>query len=109
MALRLLLMDLIIKVAGEAADWSATLAQVHLGRIDMLLVDWGLLSNKPIEALQELREVCPAAIIMVLIDHPDARQQASISDGGGTFLCKDEPPDHLVERLRAVTELLPPD
>jgi DNA-binding NarL/FixJ family response regulator len=94
LALRLLLMNLNMEVVGESDDWSTTLAQLPLSRTDMLVVDWVLLFNKPIVALHELREAWPAAMLMVLINHPDARQQASISAGGGTFLCKDENPDH---------------
>ena len=38
-ALRLLLLDLKMEVVGEAADWSTTLAQAPVSRLDMLLVD----------------------------------------------------------------------
>ena len=66
-ALRLLLLDLKMEVVGEAADWSATLAQAPFSRTDMLLVDWGLLPNAPTAALEELRKACPAALVIVLI------------------------------------------
>ena len=109
LALRLLLMDLNVNVIGEAADWSTTLDQLPLYRTDLLVVDWDLIITKPVVALQELREACPAAMLVVLIKHPDTRQQASISAGGATFLCKDETPDHFIERLRVIADLLPPD
>ncbi len=54
-ALRLMILDLKMKVVGEAADWSTTLAQAPVSRIDMLLVDWDLLPNSPTAALEELR------------------------------------------------------
>jgi DNA-binding NarL/FixJ family response regulator len=107
LALRLLLMDLNIEVIGESDDYPTTLAQLPLARTDLLVVDWGLIVDKPVAALQEFREVWPAAMLLVLIDHPDTRQQALISTGGATFLCKDEPPDHFAERLRVISELLP--
>ena len=42
-ALRLLLVDLNMDMAGEAADWLTTLAQAPISRTEMLLVDWDLL------------------------------------------------------------------
>ena len=58
-ALRLLLLDLKMKVVGEASDWTTTLAQVPVSRIDILLVEWDLLPNAPGTALVELRTACP--------------------------------------------------
>ena len=108
-ALRLLLMGLNMVVVGESADWSSILIQAPIARTDLLLVEWGLLPNKPCAAIEELREACPYALVTILINHPNARKQAAISAGGATFLCKDESPDHFVELLRAFAELLPPD
>jgi DNA-binding NarL/FixJ family response regulator len=99
-ALRLLLLDLKMEVVGEAADWPATLAQVPGDRTDMLLVDWDILHSAPGEALGELRKVCPAALVIVLISHLDARQQAAISAGADAFISKDEMPERVAERLR---------
>src|SRR5512141_2113350 len=59
-ALRLLLLDLKMEVVGKAADWATTLAQAPIRRTDML-IDWDLLPNSPIAALDELRQACPAA------------------------------------------------
>ena len=61
-ALRLLLLDLKMEVAGEAADWSTTLAQAPVSCTDMLFVDWDLLPSAPGAALEELRKTCPAAL-----------------------------------------------
>jgi two-component system response regulator DesR len=101
-ALRLLLLDLNMEVVGEAADWAVTLAQVPVSRIDMLLVDWDLLPSEPTAALEEIRKACPAALVVVLISHLDARQQAAISVGADAFISKGETPERVAERLRAV-------
>ena len=69
-ALRLLLRDLKMEVAGEAADWSTTLAQTPVSRTDMLLVDWDLLPSAPSAALEELRKTCPAALVIIAIWAP---------------------------------------
>ena len=101
-ALRLLLLDLEMDVAGEAADWATTLAQAPVSHTDMLLIDWDLLPNSPTAALDELRKACPAALVIVLISHLDARQQAALSAGADAFISKGETPDRVAERLRSV-------
>ena len=102
-ALRLVLLDLDMEIAGEAADWSTTLAQAPISRTDMLLVDWDLLpSAAPTAALSELRKACPEALVIVLISHLDARQQAALSAGADAFISKGETPERVAERLRNV-------
>ena len=106
-ALRLLLLDLKMEVAGEAADWLTTLAQVPISRTDILLVDWELLPSGPSAALAELRRACPAALVIVLISHLDARHQAALSAGADAFISKGETPERVAERLRAVAASVP--
>jgi DNA-binding NarL/FixJ family response regulator len=104
-ALRLLLQDLKMKVVGEAADWSTTLAKAPATRLDMLLVDWDLLPiDLGVQSLAILRAACPSAIVVVLISQLDARQQAAISAGADAFISKAELPEHVAERLRVVAE-----
>jgi len=99
-ALRLLLLDLKMDVVGETANWPTTLAQAPLRRTDMLLVDWDLLADAPTASLEELRKACPAALVIVLISHLDARQQAALSAGADAFISKGETPERVAERLR---------
>ncbi len=101
-ALRLVLLDLKMQIAGEAADWGATLAQVPINHTDLLLIDWDLLPGEPRAALEELREVCSSALVIVLISHLDARQQAALSAGADAFISKSETPERVSERLRTV-------
>ena len=101
-ALRLLILDLKMDVVGEAADWPTTLAQAPASRSEMLLIDWDLLPNSPTAALDELRRACPAALVIVLISHLDARQQAALSSGADAFISKGETPERVAERLRSV-------
>jgi len=62
-ALRLLLLDLNMEVVGEADDWPSTLAQSSATRLDMLLVDWGLLPvDLEVQKLVDLRFACSNAI-----------------------------------------------
>ena len=99
-AFRLLLLDLKMEVVGEASDWATTLAQAPESGTDMLLVDWDLLPDSPTVAIKILRKVCPAALVIVLFSHLDARQQAAFSAGADTFISKGELPERIAERLR---------
>jgi Response regulator containing a CheY-like receiver domain and an HTH DNA-binding domain len=99
-ALRLMLLDMKMEIAGEAADWSTTLAQAPISQTDMLLVDWDLLPSAPTEALDKLRQACPVALVIVLISHLDARHQAALSAGADMFISKAEMPERVAERLR---------
>ena len=101
-ALRVTLLDLNMEIAGEAADWSTTLARAPVSRADMLLVDWDLLPDAPREALKKLRKACPAALVIVLISHLDARQQAALSAGADAFISKGETAERVAEHLRTV-------
>ena len=102
-ALRLMLLDLNMELAGEAADWATALAQAPVSFTDILVVDWNLLpSTAPTPALDELRRACPAALVIILISHLDARQQAALSAGADAFISKTETPDRVAERLQAV-------
>ncbi len=74
-----------------------------------MLLDWGLLPNNPGVALQDFREARPAAQVIVLINHPDARFQAAIADAGYAFITKAETLDRLVEGLRAAAASLQSD
>jgi DNA-binding NarL/FixJ family response regulator len=98
-ALRLLLLDLTMEVVGEAADWPTTLINMPPAKADMVLVDWNIV---PVgSSLNDLRAACPYVIVIVLISHLDARQQAARSAGADAFISKDEMPDRVAERLRA--------
>ncbi|MBN2258045.1 MAG: response regulator transcription factor [Anaerolineaceae bacterium] len=105
-ALRLLLLDMNMEVVGEAADWSATLTAASACNTEMLLVDWDLLPSEPNAALQTLRDTCPAALVIVLISHLTARQQAALSAGADAFISKGETPERVAERLRTVAASL---
>ena len=99
-ALRLLLLDLKMEVVGEAADWLTTLATAPGTHLDMLVIDWELLPRDlGAQALAKLRALCPKAIVIVLVSHLDARQQAAAFVGADAFISKGEMPDRVAERL----------
>jgi DNA-binding NarL/FixJ family response regulator len=67
----------------------------------------GLLPSAPTAALEELRKACPAALVIILISHLDARQQAALSAGADAFISKGETPERVSERLRMVAASVP--
>lgn len=101
LAFRLMLQDLNMQVVGEAADWPTALAQAPATNPDMLMVDWGLVANGSGADLVELRMACPAAVVIVLISHLSARDQAALSAGADAFISKGETSDRVAERLQA--------
>ena len=100
LAFRLILQDLKMQVVGEAADWPTALAQAPATRPDMLMVDWGLVAAGSGGDLAELRQACPAAVVIVLVSHLSAREQAAFSAGADVFINKGETSDRVADRLR---------
>lgn len=98
-AFRLVLLDLDMQVVGEAADWPSAMTQASGTQPDMLVVDWNLIPRDT--SLVELRATCPAAVVIVLTSHFDARHQAALSAGADSFISKGETPERVAERLRA--------
>jgi DNA-binding NarL/FixJ family response regulator len=108
LAFRLILQDLDMQVVGEAADWPTALAQAPATSPDMLMVDWGLVAAGSGVDLAELRMACPAAVVIVLISHLNAREQAALSAGADAFISKSEMSEQVVERLRAAVASIRP-
>ena len=98
-AMRLLLQDINMQVVGDASDWLTTLSKAFGTQPDMLVVDWDLLPHPT--SLQELRATCPTAVVIVLISHLDARNQAALSAGADSFISKGDTPDRVAERLQS--------
>ena len=100
-ALRLLLIDLHLDVIGEATNWETALAQAPTLHPDMLLIEWSMLpSSHQNASLADLRKACRNALVMVLISHLDARQQAALSSGADIFISKQDTPERVTDRLR---------
>ena len=106
LALRLMVLDLNMEVAGEADDWSITLAQTPTCHADILMLEWNLLPSVPNAALDELRKACPKALIIILIGSLADHQQAALSFGADVFISKAESPERVAEHLRAAAAKL---
>lgn len=101
-ALRLMLLDLKMEIAGEAGDWSTTLTEVPRCSTDLLVADLKLLPDAPSAMLVELRRACPKALAIILIGGSEARQQAALSADADGFISKGDLPDRVAEHLSAI-------
>lgn len=99
LALRLLLLDIEMKVVGEAADWPMTLKTAANTQPDMVVIDWELISTHHL--LDELRATCSDPVVIVLVGSLSSRQQSAFSVGADNFVSKHEAPDRFADRLKA--------
>ncbi len=102
-ALRLMLSDLNMGLAGEATDWTGTLTEASVCQPDVLLVDFDLLPDDSEAGMRELRQACPNARVIILIGKLDARQEESLSARADGFISKSASPEHVVEHLVAAS------
>jgi DNA-binding NarL/FixJ family response regulator len=107
LAFRLLLQDLDVEVVGEADDWQTLLAQAPDTNPDMLMVDWGLVGARSGAELVVLRKACQTAVVIVLVSHLNAREQAAFSAGADAFISKGETSDRVAARVRAAVASIP--
>jgi DNA-binding NarL/FixJ family response regulator len=107
LAFRLLLQDLDVEVVGEADDWQTLLAQAPDTNHDMLMVDWGLVGARSGAELVVLRKACQTAVVIVLVSHLNAREQAAFSAGADAFISKGETSDRVAARVRAAVASIP--
>jgi DNA-binding NarL/FixJ family response regulator len=101
-ALRLMLAHLNLQLAGEARDWPNTLALAPATYPNIVLIDWGLVSAESAQALPDLRKACEPGVVIVLISHLEAREQAALSAGADVFISKDETSERIIEHLQTV-------
>lgn len=99
-ALRLMLLDLNMEVAGEGDEWSTALAQTPICHPDILMMDWGMFPAAPNTALDDLRKACPKALVIILISTLMDRQQAALLAGADVFISKSDLPERVAEHLR---------
>lgn len=107
-ALRLLVKDLGMDLVGEAATWHTALVNAPASRADMVIVGWELIPTIGGEGLDELRKVCSPAVVIVLISHLEAREQAALSARADAFISRNDSPQRVGERLREAAEMMRP-
>jgi two-component system response regulator DesR len=101
-AIRLLLEDEPgMSVAADCATAEGLLEKVLCSRSDVVLVDWDLSGLRAGGELDRLRSAAPACQVVALSGRPEQRTEAMRS-GAAKFVCKGDPPEGLLEVLRAL-------
>jgi len=101
-ALQLLLKHTLdISAMTEAGETKVLLEQIRTIHPDLVLLDWELPGLSAIGSLSALREGCPKLLVIVLSGRPEACEQA-LAAGADAFVSKIDPPEFLLETLRAV-------
>jgi DNA-binding NarL/FixJ family response regulator len=100
-ALRIMLLDMNMEIAGEADNWLAAFSGTSRSRADILVVDWELLPTSPSTALDELRAICAKAPIIVIISNLEDRQHPALSVGADFFISKSDMPERVSSQLLA--------
>ncbi len=111
-ALRLLLEQLELCIAGEVADRAMLPAAVEALEPDLVLLDWELGARRgeaPAgrEMIRELRARQPQVAIIALSSHPEVRA-AALAAGADGFVSKGDAPDALLAALRKHHQKLRP-
>jgi DNA-binding NarL/FixJ family response regulator len=100
-AMRLLFeQDPDIEVIGEAVDATGLLDWVGAVCPDMVLLDWELPGGAGEELLSAIRASCSLTSVVALSGRPEARP-AALDAGADAFVSKGDPPERLIEAVRA--------
>ncbi|MBK8797219.1 MAG: hypothetical protein WAU00_10720 [Caldilinea sp.] len=103
-ALHALIAELNTRVVGEAADWDMLLTLSPKVKPDLIVIDWNVMVDVQTSTMSPLREVCPAAAVVILMSRLDARQQPAETAGADILINKDDRSDRLVENLRCAID-----
>jgi DNA-binding NarL/FixJ family response regulator len=89
-----------VVVVGEAANADDLISQTKDKRPDLVLVDWDLPGFSTEVSLLSLRQICPEMLVIALSGHAEVRQGA-LGAGADEFASKVDPPESLLEKIRA--------
>jgi DNA-binding NarL/FixJ family response regulator len=102
-ALAALLQQSGFTVAGQAADGEAAVRRAGELDPDLIVLDLSLPGMNGLEALPQLRAAAPTAEVVVLTaSGTEENLLGAIRGGAAGYLLKSEPPERIVEFLRAV-------
>ena len=97
-ALKLVLEQQGIDVAGDVSDSSELLAWFKTNQADLLLLDWELPNQPGKKIIPILRAKYPNLTVIVMNSRPQTRIEA-ISAGADGFVSKGDPPEYLLSLL----------
>jgi two-component system alkaline phosphatase synthesis response regulator PhoP len=97
-ALKLVLEQQGIDVAGDVSDSGELLAWFKTNQADLLLLDWELPDQPGKKIIPILRAKYPRLTVIALNSRPQTRIEA-ISAGADGFVSKGDPPEYLLSLL----------
>ena len=97
-ALKLVLEQQGIDVAGDVSDSRELLAWFKNNQADLLLLDWELPDQPGKQIIPILRAKYPNLTVIVMNSRPETRTKA-ISAGADGFVSKGDPPEYLLSLL----------
>jgi DNA-binding NarL/FixJ family response regulator len=97
-ALKLVLEQQGIDVAGDVVDSGELLAWFKTNQADLLLLDWELPDQPGKKIIPILRVRYPKLTVIVLNSRPQTRTEA-LSAGADGFVSKGDPPEYLLSLL----------
>jgi DNA-binding NarL/FixJ family response regulator len=97
-ALKLVLKQQDIDVAGDVSDSGELLAWLKTNQADLLLLDWELPDLEGKKIIPILRARYPKLAVIVLNSRPETRTKA-LSAGADGFVSKGDPPEYLLSLL----------
>jgi two-component system, NarL family, invasion response regulator UvrY len=90
-------------VIGEASNVHELLEQAQKQRWDMVVLDLTMPGRGGLEALQELRRLCPSLPVLVLSMHPEDQFAVRVIRAGGAgYLTKESVPQELVHAIKKI-------
>ena len=97
-ALKLVLEQHGIDVAGDVSDSGELLAWFKTNQADLLLLDWELPDQPGKKIIPILRAKYPRLTVIVMNSRPQTRTEA-LSAGADGFVSKGDPPEYLLSLL----------
>jgi DNA-binding NarL/FixJ family response regulator len=97
-ALKLVLEQHGIDVAGDVSDSRELLAWFKTNQADLLLLDWELPDQPGKKIIPILRAKYPNLTVIVMNSRPETRTKA-LSAGADGFVSKGDPPEYLLSLL----------
>lgn len=88
---------------GEASNVSELLEQAQKKRWDVVVLDLNMPGRGGLEALHELKVLCPSLPVLVLSMYPEDQFAVRVLRAGGAgYLTKESAPQELVQAIKAI-------
>jgi len=90
-------------VIGEAQNAEEMIAMIRKQAWDIVVLDVGMPGKSGLDALKDLKQVCPKLPVLVLSAYPeDQLARRMLKAGASGYLTKDSAPNELVQALRKI-------